>query len=325
MKSFFKWMLERRALWVGLYNLLLITPKGQCRRCLWERYLKFGLLHRAPDEWYWKMCTLYYADEPYGLPGKGGGINSLIRWQQMYWKSPLMVLCADKVAVREYVRKRVGARYLVPMLPYEHTGWSNVDDIDFADIPNGVVLKMNNGSEMNLFIKSWQSVDINSVKDKLRIWLSIKNYGNLGREWHYNEIQNRVYCEKLLDGGDGQPPQDYKFMCSNGKILYMWIDSDRFIKHLRNFFDVDFRPLDVYGGFDQSTRQFEKPLNWGEMLNVASRLSEGIPIVRIDLYNINGAIYFGEMTFTPCSGKEIIRPLSFSREMASKVDLSQFV
>lgn len=306
------------------YHLYRVTRKNRfIGKVVLTLIYRLHVLDHATDEWYWKLTTLLYAGETYALPGKGGGINSVIRWQQMHWQSPLKARCSDKIAVREFVRDRLGDKYLIPMLPAEGVFWTNPDDIDFEQLPSRFVLKLNNGSGMNLIVNDKTELDIPAARQKMRKWLASDFATNL-REWHYRDIPNRIYCEEFIDFSQQSPP-DYKFMCSNGRPLFLWVDTDRYQEHKRNFFNLDFEELkDVQGLFPKNAMQFNKPQNWERMLEIAGSLSKGIPIVRIDLYNIDGKIYFGEMTFTPSAGWETINPQSFSQKMAAKIDLKPF-
>ncbi len=323
--------------WHLFYFLLKLMPENR-RLPFWNALRKYGVVARMPDKGFWIISTFVYSGEKYALPGDGGGINSVIRWQQMYWDSPLKVKCSDKLAVREFVREKIGGEYLIPMLPDEGVFWTDPNEIDFDALPERFVLKCNNGSGMNIVVTDKSKLDIPAAKEKMRGWIK-SDFASHWREWHYREIPNRIYCEKFIDSPHPstcqnyestseycQTPPDYKFMCSDGKVLFAWVDTDRFTEHKRNFFDLEFNQIkEAEGVFPRSHAMFAKPSSWEKMEEIAEVLSQGIPLVRVDLYNVEGKIFFGEMTFTPSAGWETIRPLSLSKEMAAKVDLKPFL
>jgi len=314
----------KNMLYHGAYLVFRCLPECWFRKNLWGAFCKFGFLGRAPDEWYWKLTTYILSGEPYGLPGKGGGINSVIRWMQMNWHSDLFRICADKYAVREFVRSRIGDEYLVPLCPTESSYWTDPKDIDLSALPEKFVLKLNNGSAKNLFVKDKRSLDWSKTLEELTRWMDVDF--TFAREYHYRLIPNKIICERMIETPDGKPPRDYKLMCTNGEMIFVWVDFDRFGDHRRNFYDPDFNRIVLdEGSKPQSDEIVSKPKNWDEMVRIAKKLSEGIPMVRVDLYNVDGRIYFGELTFTSDQGTGIFKPLSQSRKWASKVDLSPFL
>ena len=116
------------------------------QRCVWAILWRTGLHRRLTDEGFLKLKLLANTGEVYALPKDGGGINSAIIWMWLNWnKNPLVTMCVDKFAVREYVRKMIGEKYLVPAIPREGSYWTNVNEIDFSTFPNQFVLKLNNG------------------------------------------------------------------------------------------------------------------------------------------------------------------------------------
>lgn len=310
--------------WRLFYFTMLRIQSQPRRERFWKSLSRNGIVNKMCDEGYWKISTLLYTGETYALPGKGGGINSVIRWQQMYWHSPLKASCADKIAVRSFVREKIGATYLVPMLPAEGMFWTDPDEIDFDTLPNRFVLKLNNGSGMNLIVTDKSTLDIRSAREKMRGWMK-SDFASQWREWHYHDIPNRIYCEAFIETPDGEPPPDYKLMCSNGKVLFAWVDTDRFKGHKRDIYDVKFHHLNVRIGYPPSGKILNKSKGWEEMLSLAAKLSERIPIVRVDFYDTSDGVRFGEMTFTSDAALGRYEPFSWAQEMAGKIDLSPFM
>lgn len=319
----FKIMSRAEASWRFFYFLMKTLPDNRRLR-FWRMLKRHGIVGRMCDKGFWICNTFVYTGERYKLPGKGGGIYSAINWQRIYWKSDLPRICTDKLAVRDYVRNRIGDEFLIPMLPSEGMFWTSAEDVIFDALPNRFVLKLNNGSGMNLIVRDKKSLDIPVARNTLGLWLQSR-FASHFRERQYEGIENKLYCEAFLDTPDGNPPDDYKIMCTNGKPLFIWVDTGRHVNHQRSFFDQEFRKLNVRAAHDNIDHEIPKPKNLDKMLEIASKLSTGIPIVRIDLYNINGKIYFGEMTFTSAACTERYEPLSFSISIGDKIDLSPFM
>lgn len=309
--------------WIVYWGLRSIPDSKRIR--VWRAMQRHGITTRMPDKGFWICNTLVHTGERYivkhGIPV--GGIYSAINWQRINWKSDIPTKCTDKLAVRDYVRSRIGDEFLIPMHPSEGMFWTRADDINFAALPDRFVLKLNNGSGMNLIVKDKNSLDMAAARKTVATWLASR-FSTLHRERQYEGIENKLYCESFLDTPDGNPPDDYKIMCNNGRPLFIWVDTGRNVNHQRSFFDLEFRKLDVRVAHDNIDHEIQKPKNLGKMLEIASRLSAGIPIVRIDLYNVNGKIYFGEMTFTSAACTEKYEPLSFSIDIGNKIDLSPF-
>lgn len=319
----FKIMSRAKVSWRFFYFLIKRLPDNRRLR-FWRILKRHGIVGRMCDKGFWICNTFVYTGERYKLPGKGGGIYSAINWQRINWKSDIPTKCTDKLAVRAFVRDRIGSGYLVPLLPGEGVFWTDADSIDFDTLPNRFVMKLNNGSGMNLIVRDKSTLDIPVARETARVWLSSK-FSTLHRERQYEGISNKIYCEAFLDTPDCNPPDDYKIMCNNGKPLFIWVDTGRNVNHQRSFFDLEFKKLDVRAAHDNIDHEIPKPKNLDKMLEIASKLSVGIPIVRIDLYNVNGKIYFGEMTFTSSACTERYEPLSFSISIGSKIDLSPFM
>lgn len=194
----------------------------------------------------------------------------------------------------------------------------NPDDIDVSLLPSSFVLKLNNGSGMNLIVKDKTQLDWEVAKDKMRQWLK-SDYANGSRERQYKGVKNRIICEEMIATPNGEPPSDYKIMCSDGFPLYVWVDTDRFARHKRNVFTTDWCDEGVTISYARCENKIPRPKNLGLMLSLASKLSKGFQIVRVDFYNVEGRIYFGEITFTSGCGIEITKPFSFSQKAARKI------
>lgn len=228
---------------------------------------------------------------------------------------------ADKYAVREYVREKIGDHILVPLYQAADTP----DDIDFDALPQSFVVKITDGFARNIIIRDKSQADISGIKKKLKKWMTEKHIGD---EPHYLKIKRKIIVEQLLPGPmEGIAPVDYKFICVNGTPLYCLACSNRDMTTFRSQFTLYRLPgwedTDGITPGWESKEGVSKPELLNEMMEYAGILSKGFPLVRIDLYQVEGKIYFGEITFTSCAGREMKIKQEMLTEIGQKVDLSK--
>lgn len=220
---------------------------------------------------------------------------------KLCYRAPLMLKCADKYAVREYVKSK-GLDYILNDI---YGVYENVEDINFDELPSQFVIKTTNGGGGNnvILCKNKDLFNKDVEKKRIKKWLHKSSKG--GREWVY-DFKPRVIAEKLLPRDKNNDLPDYKFYCFNGKVSYVHVVVDYVDNHQEGklgFFDTDFNLLPYYRGeYKKLNRTLEKPKNFEKMLEISKILSEGFPHVRVDLYNIDGEIIFGELTFFTASG-----------------------
>lgn len=231
--------------------------------------------------------------------------NEKILWLEFNTDTALWSELADKHAARNYVCRRGLEHILIPV----YGVWDNAADIDFDSLPESFAIKATNGYARNLLVTDKSAYGVAGLREAVASWPS-KVYGLADGEPHYTLIPPRILAEKLLPLGEDSGterrrlPVDYKFMCFGGKPLYCRVCTDRDPRSFRApfiFYSLpDWTPVD-----DSVTpevrpdRPIPKPPRLGKMMEYAAILAEGFPFVRVDLYNIDGEIYFGEMTFTP--------------------------
>ena len=228
--------------------------------------------------------------------------------EKLFHNYPLKTMLADKYRVREWVAERIGEEYLVPLCG--KGVFNSPYDIDFSSLPNSFVIKTNAGSGDAMVIKDKSKLSKKEIK---RICARMEyfqkfNFSWVGYELHYSDIDPKILVEQFIECEDDDLP-DYKFLCFNGKPLFCWVDKGRFHNHKRNVYNMDWVLQDWnqrdYGNYDGI---IEKPENFDEMVNIVEKLAKGFSHVRVDLYNVKGKIYFGEMTFTNGCGFEAIIP-----------------
>ncbi|WP_335871164.1 ATP-grasp fold amidoligase family protein [Bacillus sp. 2205SS5-2] len=242
-----------------------------------------------------------------------------IQWYKLYYRKQLMVKCSDKYDVRDYVESKGYSDILVPL----YGVYDRAEDIAFDKLPDQFVLKTTNGSHTNIICEDKSKLDIEATKEKLNQWLNAWE-GKVGREWAYHEIKPKIICEKLLEKDQNNDLVDYKFFCFNGKPFSLYVIVERFLSGglKLGIFDTSFRKL-PYKRVDIPAleKDIKKPKNFDRMLEIAKALSSDFPHVRVDLYNIDGEIYFGELTFYNGSGYKGYVPDDFDYILGKEFQL----
>lgn len=253
-------------------------------------------------------------------------LNEKILFLSLKTDTTLWTRCADKYAVREYVKEKGLEETLVPLLGV----WKDVSEIDFASLPNEFVLKTTHGSGDIVVVNNKADLDIPDVIATFKRHLS-KPYGALEGGLHYMRIVPRMIAEELLHN-DSQTSKisssiiDYKMWCFNGQCWYIWVCANRRNQSTEVMtYDRNWNAHPEYSIFNHGYKRGEllsKPKNFEKMIEVAERLAEPFPCIRVDLYNIAGEIYFGELTFTSYGGLQDFYTEEFQLLAGSKIDLS---
>ncbi len=241
-----------------------------------------------------------------------------IQWTKLYGITPLISKLSDKYEVREWVAERIGQEYLVPLLGV----WDTFDEIDFDALPDSFVLKTNNASATNIIVNNKSDMNKKRMKQKLDYWME-RPFGLLsGLELQYMAIKPRIIAEKNLMSGGLTDLPDYKFFCFDGKVFCSYTMVDYTFNHHNGrlgFFDRDYKLMDAYrADYTRISEQIPRPKNYDKMVEIAEILSKGFSHVRVDFYNIDGKIYFGEMTFTTNSGYTQFVPDEFDYELGDQ-------
>lgn len=237
---------------------------------------------------------------------------------KMKYRNPVMHQCVDKYDVRKYVESK-GLGHILNEL---YGIYDKPDVIDFDSLPNKFVMKTTTGGGgLNVIVVTDKiSCNLDELNNKLALWEGANNLGALaGREWAYQDCKPRIIIEKYLDGGR-KSLIDYKFFCFNGEPKFLYVISDRKPGEYAYFgvYDIDFKKIPIYRSDERRAEQVEaKPKNYDEMLEIARKLSADFPHVRVDLYNIEGKIYFGELTFYDGSGYFHYEPDDFDLKVGS--------
>jgi hypothetical protein len=230
-------------------------------------------------------------------------------------------LISDKFRVRDYVAEKLGRDYLVPLL------WNGDDAerIPFDDLPWRFVIKVNHGCGSNIIVQDKRQLDRERTKSQLKRLMKT-NYCTdtyLGIAWAYRNIRPQIIIETFLEE-NGKVPTDYKFFCFSGSMQYFKLDFDRFEDHVESFFDRESRKLDLIEvGLKAHQGRIDLPANLQDMVRLAESLSEGFDFMRVDFYNINNKIYFGELTPYPGGVSAKFDPDCYDYAFGAKWPLKQ--
>ena len=244
-----------------------------------------------------------------------------IVWMSLFTDTSRWTELADKYAVRDYVKDIIGEKYLTKLYGVYH----NPDEIDFDALPNQFVLKTNNGCTSNIIVRDKSTLDIEDAKSKLRFWLKMP-YGELSGQPHYTRISPRIIAEELLvqPEAPGCSLFDYKFNCFNGiPVSCVAYPERKEGTHLMSkmIYDMDWNPHPEYYDATKPVKlkSMPRPNSFEEMKIIASKLSEGFPFVRVDLYSIGDKPIFGELTFTP--GIDAFYSLEYQKKLGDMIQL----
>lgn len=246
---------------------------------------------------------------------------------KMYYRNPILGLCVDKYEVRKYIKEKGLENILVNLYGlFDHSY-----DIDFDNLPNSFVLKTTDGGGgLNVvLVKDKSGIDFKYIQTEFKNWIDRFKVGAVppGREWAYSQIKcSRIVAEELLINKDNPDAgvEDFKILCFHGEPKYIIVDKDRYIDHKRNFYDTEWNRVNVTTDHEQFEEPYPRPKNFEKMLDIAKILSEDFPFVRVDLYNVDGKIYFGELTFYPWTGYVQFTPDEFDFTLGKLMDCSSF-
>lgn len=222
-----------------------------------------------------------------------------LQWLKIHDRHEEYTRLVDKNAVKSFVSEKIGEEYVIPTLAV----YNSAEDIDFKQLPRQFVIKCTHDSGGVVVCKDKALLDIHAAKDKLTRGLK-RTFINQNREYPYANVPRKLIAEQYLEDEYGEL-RDYKIFCFDGEPKLLFVASDRMDKSKEtkfDFFDLEWNHLPFTNGHPNSEKIIEKPKNFDKMVEIAAILSKGFPHVRVDLYNCNGKIYFGELTFFHWSG-----------------------
>lgn len=291
------------------------------------RFFIVNALSFLPDR---VMLSIQY----YVKFGRKCNFNNPQRWTEkiqlykMYYRNSDLGICVDKYDVRSYIEKKG----LSEILNKLYAVYNSSEEIDIQNLPDSFVLKTTDGGGgLNVvLVTDKNEMDLPAIKKEFNTWMGRFKAGAVpsGREWAYSLIKSsRIVVEELLVNRVNPQAgiEDFKILCFHGEPKYIIVDKDRYINHKRNFYNTNWERVSVTTDHEQFEDSYPKPQNLEEMLRVASVLSEDFPFVRVDLYNVEGKVYFGELTFYPWTGYVRFTPDSFDEILGSFLNEQTFI
>ena len=280
-----------------------------------------GKYVKLSDEDYVKLATKVYFGKEIDLDNPVT-FNEELQWLKLYDRKPQYTTMVDKYLAKKYVTDIIGEQYIIPTLGV----WDRFEDIDFDSLPNEFVLKCTHDSGGLVICRDKSNFDFKKAKRKINRSLKRDLY-LYSREWPYKNVQKRIIAEKFMsDNESSDGLTDYKFFCFDGVAKLMFVATDRNNASAEtkfDFFDMEFNHLPFTNGHPNSAEPIKKPSTFDEMRNIAEKLSKGIPHVRVDLYEINGKVYFGEMTFYHWGGLKAFDPEEWDEKLGRLIVLPE--
>lgn len=307
----------------GDIELEIMINMNKILKCITDSKIRFGYLSKLGVTKY--ISDKAFVEKEYFLntgeklnlvhPQK---FNEKLQWLKLYDHNPQYTIMVDKYRARQYIKDVIGDQYLIPLLGV----WEKPDEIEFDLLPNQFVLKCNHNSGTGMCVcKDKSRIDISKIKRELRKGLR-EDYYSVHREWPYRDVQRQIIAEKYMVDEGGEVLTDYKFFCFNGEPRVMYISNDGAENPRTDFFDMEFNHLPIIMKDPNSEQLPKKPQNFELMKELAEKLSEGIPFLRTDFYEINGNVYVGELTLYHNAGLSHIEPEEWSYKLGSYIDLS---
>ena len=277
-----------------------------------------GLLCWMSDETFVKMMFRFHEGRRIDL-NDPKSLNEKLQWLKLYDRDPKYTEMVDKYRVKDYIKKTIGEEYVIKTLGV----WENANDIDFGALPNRFVLKTNHDSHSIIICKDKKEFDERTARKALN--RSLKNNGYwYGREWPYKNVKPCILAEEYLQNTDGTPLIDYKFYCYGGQPIYFMVSYGEAEHNVRNHkFDMQCNSIDHLFKKTPAIKAEDAfiPSNISEMINIVKELCGHNEHIRIDLYNIDGKIYFGEITYYSSAGFMNICSQEYSDYLASLIHI----
>lgn len=249
--------------------------------------------------------------------------NEKIQWLKLHDRKPIYTTMVDKYLAKEYIAERVGAEYIIPTLGR----WDRFEDIDFDQLPDRFVLKCNHDCGSVFICKDKKTFDFAGVGKKISAALK-ENYYLATREWPYKDVKPCILAEEYMEDSATHELRDYKFFCFDGVVRALFIASDRQAEGEDtkfDFFDADFNHLSFSNGHPNANPMPEKPKAFETMKRLAAILSRGIPLLRVDFYEVDGRPYVGELTFSHWNGMVPFTPEEWDYKFGEWITLPKII
>jgi len=301
---------------MNIFNTIKLCIKDS------RSFMRVILNHLAPfiksDELFIKLCWKLRMGYPLNLDNPQT-FNEKIQWLKLHDRKPIYTTMVDKYEAKKYVASIIGDEYIIPTI----TIYNKVEDIDFDKLPNQFVLKWTHDSGGLVICKDKSKLNVKEARKKLQKG-ERSHYFWRSREWPYKNVKPRIIAEQYMEDSKTNELRDYKFFCFDGEVKALFIATDRQKKGEEtkfDFFDSDFNHLNIKNGHPNAKTPPAKPEMFTLMKELASQLSKGVPHLRVDFYEVNGKVYFGELTFSHWSGLRPFDPIEWDYKFGSWINL----
>jgi len=242
--------------------------------------------------------------------------NEKLQWLKINDRKDIYTKMVDKYAVKEYVSNIIGNEYVINTIGI----YDKFEDIDFYNLPNKFVIKCTHDSGGIVIVKDKDSLDKEYARERINKFLK-REYYYTCREWPYKNVKPRIIIDDFLESSSNDL-EDYKFWCFNGEPKLCLVCTDRRSNLKETFFDMNWNLLDLKRPNHDIDKRVIKPINFELMKELSKKLSKDIPFVRVDFYEVNGKVYFGELTFSPAGGFVKFEPEEWDEKLGNWIDIN---
>lgn len=297
---------------------LLKNDPGAVRVAIADNISRSRLSHIIPDKAYLKYIYRAHFGKKLNLK-QPKTFNEKLNWLKLYNRDPKYCDFVDKDKVKKYISETIGEQYVIPTLGV----WERFEDIDFNSLPDRFVLKCTHDSGSTVICRDKSNFDLDSARKKITRKLGMNLYWH-GREWPYKDVKPRIIAEEYMEQEGSDDLTDYKFYCFNGepRFLYVSIGLSNHSTARIGFVSLDWEKMPFRrNDFAPLEELPPKPATFETMIEFAKKLSENIPFLRVDFYEINGKLYFGELTFYPGAGFTVLEPAEWDEKIGEWIKL----
>ncbi|WKK64931.1 ATP-grasp fold amidoligase family protein [Lutimonas zeaxanthinifaciens] len=269
-------------------------------------------------DFYAKIYYEYYHGEKLDLDNPGKYVEKL-QWLKVYFHPPILNQLVDKYAVREYVKERIGEKFLNKL----YQVCSDFETINFEKLPDRFVVKGTHGSNMHMIVKDKETLNKRKLKFNVWKWKRKNLYFHSGQEWAYKNVKPRLVIEKYMEDKNGEL-LDFKLFCFNGSAKFIQVHKWHLGNKCLAHYDLNWKKMEVTSqDMKNYPGEIRKPEKLKQMIELASILSEKLPFVRVDLYEVDGKVFFGELTFYPSDARKNFYPEDFNQKVANYLVLPE--
>lgn len=292
--------------------------KGSLLRRLISKLKYLHMLDCLPDKLYLRISYWHKLGKKLNLSNPCT-FNEKLQWLKINDRNPKYTTMVDKYEAKQYVAERIGSEYIIPTIGL----WNSFDEIDFSALPEQFVIKCTHDSGGLIICRDRKQLDINNAKVKVENSLRTNYYYN-EREWPYKNVLPRLIAEEYIESSTSKSLYDYKFYCFNGEPKYLYVSTgleDHTTARVSFLtLDWEFAPFgrSDYLEFKELPK---KPTQFKQMIDIAKKLANGTKFLRVDLYEVDGKIYFSELTFSPCGGMMPFKPEEYDKILGDMLQL----